>query len=322
MKILFLGLGSIGLRHAGLIRNLFPDHTLFAMRTRAASAGIPGTREASDLAMENLGIREVRDWVEAGQLGIEAAFITNPTHMHVPTALECARRGWHLFIEKPIGTTMSGVKELQAAVRERGLTAYVAYDLRFHPVVEALRNMIRGSRVVEAEVVCTSWMPAWRPGRDHLATYSARADMGGGVLLDLSHEIDYAAYLFGNLDRLRGRMGRRAEVTLDAEDFAELETECAGGAHVRIRLDFADRREARTVAIRLADGRVLEGDLNGMRIRGSFPEAARAFAKGANLAYENQLRHFFGNLGRADLMNGLDEAVPIFKRIAEFKEGR
>src|SRR5262249_40401662 len=160
------------------------------------------------------------------------------TSLHVETALQCARRGMQLFLEKPIGHSFEGLDELRTLVRERRLTAFVAYPLRFHPAVEAFR-----ARVAEAarpgHVRCTvsSYLPRWRPGTDHRESYSARRELGGGVVLDLSHEFDLVEHVFGAISQPVGVAGRLSDVTVDAEDFADAHFR-AGPHTVNLHMNF------------------------------------------------------------------------------------
>lgn len=266
------------------------------------------------------GFRIIRTWEEADALRPDIAFIANPTHLHIPASLACARTGAHLFLEKPIGHTREGLPELLDCVRSRGLTAYVAYNLRFHPVIETLKEMIAGKEVASVEVVCTSYLPDWRPGRNHLDAYSAKSAMGGGVLLDLSHELDYIDHIFGPVLSIQGEFGRRSDVTTDAEDFALLEVGTPSVPRISVRLDIAERKVSRTVDIAFRDGSQLSGDLIASRITGSGLPGPIEPPYHPNLTYEKQLRYFLDHIGAPGLMNNLLQAAPLFERIVAFKE--
>lgn len=157
MKILFHGLGSIGTRHKRLIEQHF-DHECLHFR---------------------------RDgWVDA-----DVAFICNPSFMHIETAIECARRGMHLFIEKPIDTKLDRLDELQAIVDEKGLTAYVAYPFRHHPNMVAAWSADGALHHVSCRTNYDSWKKAWW-------------EHSGGIHMELSHEFDTIDHLTGGIKEI------------------------------------------------------------------------------------------------------------------------
>ena len=198
VRILILGLGSIGRRHATLLRQHFSHEVeLVSMRTHMGQE------------LNDLGIPEISGWDEISAQSLDVALIANPTNMHIDTAIRCAERGLHLFIEKPIDCRLDGLDHLLRIVAERRLTAYVAYPMRFHPVVRELKSRLVGRKILHANMVCASFLPGWRPNQDHLKGYSASWARGGGVFLDMSHEIDMAEYLFGPVTEHRRDVGPR-----------------------------------------------------------------------------------------------------------------
>src|SRR6188472_1576888 len=172
VRVLILGLGSIGRRHATLLRRHFSHEVeLASMRTHIGP-------DSNDL-----GIPEISGWNEISAQRFDVALIANPTNMHIDTAIRCAERGLHLFIEKPIDCRLDGLDHLLSIVAERRLTAYVAYPMRFHPVVRELKSRLVGRKILHANMVCASFLPDWRPDQDHLKGYSASWARGGGVFL-------------------------------------------------------------------------------------------------------------------------------------------
>src|SRR5262249_27874451 len=123
VKILFAGLGSIGQRHARNLRTLLGDDVeLLAYRVRRTSPVIrPDLSAAADGDVEQaLGIRGFDDLDSALAEEPDAVFVTNPNSLHVPVALAAARAGCHLFLEKPVASSLDGVDELAAEIERRG----------------------------------------------------------------------------------------------------------------------------------------------------------------------------------------------------------
>lgn len=309
MKIIFFGLGSIGRRHAHILQKDF-SHQLFAFRSGKKGMGNP------------LGIPEVTRWTEVTALRPDVAFITNPTSDHVRTALVCARRGMHLFIEKPLSDRMAGLEDLIGICRRKHLTAYVAYCLRFHPVIKKIRQLLREKDVRHVRVVCSSLLHRWRPGEDSKKSYSAHQAKGGGVILDLSHEFDYIHYLFGPVQRISGIKGRKGQVTVDAEDFADAVVVTENGITANVHLNFASQHDERTIAIDFKGG-FLSGDLLSGRIILHEKNAKKQWD--LHIPRDEYLRaqmsYFFKNIHNPRLMNHLSEARVLLKKILEFRNG-
>lgn len=300
-------MGSIGTRHAGHVKALYPGFEMLALRARGG-------------APNSLGIAETSSWAEALAFKPDAALITNPTHLHIKTALGLAREGVNLFIEKPVDLTDEALDELLGAVNEKGLTAYVAYCLRFHPVISALHSELRGQRVLHANIRCTSYLPHWRPNQNTHQTYSAHRAMGGGVILDLSHEFDYAWHLMGPIESTEGRAGRASDVTVDAEDWADALLVHHGGHVTNLHLNFMSLQRQRTIEIDTDEG-FFRGDLIRNTLEHSTADNTdtRHFTDDTDEMYRTQLQHFFSNIGNPLLMNNLNEAAPIFRMLLDLR---
>jgi predicted dehydrogenase len=305
-KILIVGLGSIGRRYARLLPDL-GHKALYALRS-----GAQGPLCA--------GVKDLFSWDEVRAAAPSAAFITNPTSEHIATAIKCAELGMHLFIEKPLDMRLDRLPELKAIVKAKGLSAYVAYNLRFHPGVIELRDIVAREGLELAEARCSSYLPDWRPGTDHLKSYSASAALGGGVVLDLSHDPDYAGYIFGPVAGITGRASRSSAVTVDAEDTADLVLRLKGGADVAVHVDFCTPGPAvRTVK---AVTRTASYDLDLVAGKLTAAKNGRAESKvysvDRDLTYKAEVDYFFKHLG-GEMMNGLDEAGDLLAKLLEFK---
>ncbi len=308
MKVIFFGLGSIGTRHAEILKKNF-DHELFAFRT------FKGQQKSNQL-----GIAEVSSWAQVNHLQPEVAFITNPTYRHIETALECAKRGMHLFIEKPIDCSTKGLDRLIQLARRNGQHTYVAYNLRFHPVIEYLQRQLKGKKLFHVSVQCTSRLAEWRQGYDHRQCYSAHHKMGGGVLLDLSHEFDYIEYLFGPIMKIVSRNTRLGDVTRDADDTLDAIIQTRR-TQVNLHQNLYSYHQERTLKIDFRNGFLaadlignrVEGIVDGKKIRQSFPVER-------NQTYRRQLEYFFQQLrGKRKMMNHLEEAEVLYRKLLKIR---
>ncbi|MDO8505871.1 MAG: Gfo/Idh/MocA family oxidoreductase [bacterium] len=311
MKAIFFGLGSIGTRHGRILKDFFPPHELFALRSK---------KEGKE---NELGIKEVYGWDEVEKLKPEIAFVTNPTNMHIETALKCAKFGMHLFIEKPLSCSMDGVKSLVQLCRKKNLTCYTAYCMRFHPVIKELKARMKGKKIFHVRAVVSSYLPSWRPGTDHKESYSANATQGGGVLLDLSHEFDYLQYLFGAIGEIKGWHGRISNVTVDAEDAADVIIKTVEGVPINLHMNFMSRFEERKVIVDFEGGYAI-GDIrnNCVEWMENDKKEEKTFTTTRDDYFKDQLEYFFANIGNTRIMNNLEESAELLKKILIFKERR
>jgi len=243
--------------------------------------------------------------------------------LHVKTALECAKENINLFIEKPISNNLDLTEELDKEIKKRKLISYVAYNLRFHPVIEKLKEILAEGEIIKFRVKCCSYLPEWRLNQDYSKSYSAKKEMGGGVTLDLSHEFDYIKYLFGEISKIEGYCDKISDLKIESEDILEAEIKCKTGAHGKLHLDYFTKKPQRIIQIILSDKKI-EADLieNTIKIISESDEEIINFECGKDETYEKQLRYFFKNYyeKNPNMMNSFSEALNTFKKIIQFKE--
>lgn len=209
-----VGLGSIGTRHLRLLRKLVPS----------AEIGVVTRRNRSDFGDMRVDYF-AKSVDEALEFRPHAAVIANPASFHLEAALPLARAGVHLLVEKPISSSSEGVRELIDVCRTRGVTLMIGYNLRFLPSLRRYGELLaerRIGRVLSVRAETGQYLPSWRPDRDYRKTVSASSALGGGVLLELSHEIDYLRWLFGGVDWISAVQSRQSNLEIDVEDTAHL----------------------------------------------------------------------------------------------------
>ena len=247
LTALFIGLGSIGSRH---LKNL---HTICAERgiTLAADAlrsslnrplrpGVAELLRAQFTALDDPAARGHYD----------LAFITNPTSLHAEALQSLRGRAGALFIEKPIfSADQAGLDP--AALLDPGQKAYVAAPMRWCGVMLALKKRLEtgaDGRPYCARVLCSSYLPDWRPGVDYRTVYSAHKAMGGGVTIDLIHEWDYLVDLFGAPERLYNLRGQYSELEIDSDDVS-LYIAQYPGMLAEVHLDYFGRGYRRSIEL-------------------------------------------------------------------------
>ena len=189
MKILICGSGSIGKRH---IQNLVSlgceDIILYKTRKK-------------DLPSFAVNFPCYFDLMEALDQQPKVAFITNPTSMHMGTALRCARSKCHLFIEKPLSHNLDNINDLISICKENKLVCMIGYMMRYHPLILRMRSYINSGKLGKIVRYRSFWgedVSTWHPWEDYRKSYSTNIQMGGGPELTLSHDIDLALWLINS----------------------------------------------------------------------------------------------------------------------------
>lgn len=276
MKILMIGLGSIGQRHLRNIRRVLGDEAeILAYRVRGLQRTFSDAMEIrKDVCLEEeFHIRSYGDLDEALSEKPEIAFITNPTSMHIPCAVKCANAGCHLFMEKPVSDNLEGIDELKKAVKKSGVKVFVGYQNRFHPAVKAVREVLESGelgRILSVHSVVGERLTTMHTYEDYKDTYMARKDMGGGVVTNqLVHELDYLYYLFGKPLSVYATGGTLGNLGIDVEDNCDalfvMEGKGGGRVSVSVHADFYQSPPSRFVKV-VGEKGVVEADLIGAMV--------------------------------------------------------
>lgn len=239
--ILLIGYGSIGKRHLANLRALHPEAKIVVMRSR------PG--EHID------GCELIFDIESAIKLRPDVAFICNPSSFHIGMASVLHDAGIHLFIEKPLSNSMDGVESFMSRVESSSTKVMVGYNLRYEPVVSKLKALVSDTYLGKVLYVSASvghYLPDWRPGTDYRQGVSARSELGGGALLELSHEIDYLQWIFGSAHKAYGRVSKVSDLEIDVDDLVLanlLLRSDAGDVQCTLQLDFLQRKPNRVCRV-------------------------------------------------------------------------
>jgi predicted dehydrogenase len=233
VKFLIAGMGSIGRRH---LRNLIAlgEDDILLYRT--------GLSTLPDEDLRDYPVETDLKSALAQQPG--AVIISNPTAFHLDVAIPAAEAGCHLFIEKPISHSLDRVQELESTVRTRGGEVLVGFQFRFHPGIDRVKRLLdEGAigRPLSARAHWGEYLPGWHPWEDYRLGYSARPDLGGGVILTLCHPLDYLRWLLGEVAAIWAFAGQLNDLELRVEDTAEIGLRFVSGALGSVHLDYNQR---------------------------------------------------------------------------------
>ena len=212
-RLLIVSHGSIGKLHLRLARELLPNADIRVLRHQEC-ASIP---ERANGCFSNLD--------QAIDFAPQVAVIASPATFHMSTAQSLARAGVHLLVEKPLSASLDGVPQLLETCREQGTVLLTGYNLRFLPSLQRYRDLLNENvigRVLSVRCEIGQYLPSWRPDTDYRQGVSARRELGGGVLFELSHELDYLRWIFGDVEWVKAAISRQSSLEIDVEDSAHL----------------------------------------------------------------------------------------------------
>lgn len=258
MRFLIAGLGSIGRRH---LRNLV------ALGERSGEAHeivLYRTHQSTLPEVELAGFRVVTDLGEALDLRPDGVIVSNPTALHLAVAIPAARRGCSLLLEKPLSHSMARVDDLADAVERGGGQALVGFQFRFHPGLQQAARWLQEGKIgrpLSLRAVYAEYLPGMHPWEDYRVGYSARKDLGGGVILTLCHPLDYVRWLLGEVESVWAFKDQLNEFELAVEDTAEIGLRFERGQLGSVHLDYNRRPTKHSLEIVGSEG-VLRWDNN------------------------------------------------------------
>ncbi|WP_251963087.1 Gfo/Idh/MocA family protein [Salinibacter ruber] len=238
MRSVVVGYGSIGRRHSRLLDELGCQVSVVSRRSIDHPNRYPTLRKVFEDSRPDYVV------------------VANRTSEHAGTLEELAQLGFNgpVLVEKPLANTPIS---LPAGISEE---TFVAYNFRFHPLVNDLRDRIEGEKIVSVDAYAGEFLPNWRPDRDYRETYSAHPEQGGGVIRDLSHELDYLNWLLEGWSRVAALGGQLSELEISSDDVFILLLETGRCPAVTVHLNYLDREPHRTVRVNTTE-HTLEADL-------------------------------------------------------------
>lgn len=212
-RVLLVGLGSIGKRHLMLARELLPNADIRVLRHQFTS-------EISEYSNGNFyEVEHALDFCP------QVAIIANPAPFHLDISKILAEKGAHLLIEKPLSVSIDGVSQLIEICQTRRLILMTGYNLRFFSSLQYYKKILDdgiAGKTLSVRCEIGQYLPIWRPDNDYRQGVSSRHELGGGALLELSHELDYLRWIFGEVDWVEANLSRQSNLEIDVEDSVHL----------------------------------------------------------------------------------------------------
>jgi predicted dehydrogenase len=230
-KILVVGFGSIGKRHSGVYESL------------RAQVAVVSSRENETYKSYSQISSALKEFSP------DVVVISNETCKHEFTLKQLQEQGFKgiVVVEKPLAE-----KPIQFQHDFKALI--VSYNLRESEVLKRLKQELNNKKVITAQVYCGQYLPDWRPGRDYRKIYSAHKSQGGGVLRDLSHELDYMTWIFGKVSKLTAMGGHLSTLEIDSDDVIMFLAQSEKCSLLSVTLNYLDRIPKRELIVNCEDG--------------------------------------------------------------------
>lgn len=321
-NVLVIGYGSIGKRHVDNLLKLRQIDQIIVCSNHIESFQNHPEREKLKIVRS---LDELSPIMSDGRQ-FDFAIIANETYRHIETANTLVESGINLFIEKPLADSVTKAISLKKKIAEKSNTKiFVAYNFRFLGAIQYIKNKISSGVIGSlyfAEIEVGQYLPSWRPMSDYRESYSARKDKGGGVALDLSHEIDYMRYLFGGPVSWKIMKSKVSDLEIDSEDLFEGIYRFSRGIICSVHMDYIRHNEKRVINIVGSKG-TLECDFINKYIKIQKNNGEILLIEDAHLfdvgeSYKSELNHFIECIEKdKTLQITLDDGIEVLKLIED-----
>lgn len=308
MKVVFIGYGSIAKKHLNALKTIDPSFQFYAIRSN-----IIKQPENRDL-IENLS-----SWDEMPN-DIDFIVISNPTSLHFNTLKIAVDYDVPIFLEKPPFHSLNNINTLLNKIATHKTKIYCGFTMKFHPLIQWVKENINPKEVIEVHCYCGSYLPDWRKGEDYRTSYSAIKELGGGVHLDLIHEIDYLIWIFGTPLASMGLVRKNSELEIDTYDSATYLLEYESRV-INITLNYFRKKSKRTLELVTKDDVILVDLIEG-RIINSKNITLYETEISISDMYVNQMKYFLRNrLKEADFeINSLQDSLESLRLCLNVKD--
>lgn len=317
ISIVVVGLGNIARRHRRNLRQIFPHGTIIAV---SASGRVPQETICN--------ADKVVSSIDAA-LTMQPAFaiVASPASHHYENSAQFINAGVPVLIEKPLTACSHDADQLKNLVQKANTTVAVAYCLRYLPSAAVTRQLLDDGdigHIHNAQITIGQFLPDWRPTIDYRQSVSAQQALGGGVLLELSHELDYLQWLLGPQQVLHAVLRNSRELDLEVEEIADVVMESRRGTISSLHMDFIQKQPCRRSTFIGSKAR-LEWDLiaNSVTRHGADGSICRYSQPDwdKNGMYLAMLEDFMAAIaGKPNNSTTLDEAIATVQLVEQIKK--
>jgi len=307
LKFLIIGCGSIGQRH---INNLL-------------SIGIKNIEvfDSNKSLLKKVGKKfNVKTLNKLEFNNTDCTLVCTPPSTHIKLAKKAIESKSHVFIEKPLSNSLSGVSTIAKLAKKNSCHVFVGYMFRFDLGLQKVKKLLNGNtigKVLSFDAYEGWYLPKWRPWQDYTKSYTASERLGGGIILDGSHEVNYLQWLGGGIKQVFSYYKKVHKLKVNTEGLCEILLLFNSKAIGRIHLDFVNPQYNRHCEILGENGsikwsfekKIIEIQKNNMKK----PRKIK-YDDNTNKMYVNELKYIIKCInGKKNSMLSLEEALETLK---------
>lgn len=304
MKILFIGLGSIGRKHISIVQKAYQSVEIYAFRSKK--------HKKNNVS----GIKEISE-EQVNFYSFHAIFITNPSFLHSYWIKKLATKNTPIFVEKPLCINRNQYNDLLSLDMD-SKKIYVGLNVRFHPVIIFAKKFIEENKekINEVNIYCGSNLIKWRPMDDYSKSYSAHEKLGGGIHFDSIHELDYMIYIFGQPKNINKYLRKVSNLNLNSIDSAIMIAEYED-FNANITLNYFRNDTKRTFEVVTEKSSYLFDIQNSQVMNLTSGKIISKFSKNSmDISYQNQIYYFFDQISnRKYFGTSFSESLEVINNI-------
>ena len=287
-NLAIIGLGSIGRKHLRLVKEIRPEINIIIVRS-----GV--NKNFKEKKIANKIVFSIED---ALKIGIQAAIVSTPSVYHAEQTIKLLKSGVNVLVEKPLSNSLKNIEKFLDYNQKSDTQSLLGYCLRYDPGALKFKKMLKErniGKILHVQIDCGSFLPNWRKEKDYSKSVSAKSKLGGGVLLELSHELDYIRWFFGDMINVYANMKNSKTLDIEVEDSADIIFDSKQGFTISLHLDFNSHSSRRLCSVRCTEGDLIwdaiEKNVIWNPAQGSI-EVEKMNHNNDDM-YRMQLKHFF-----------------------------
>ncbi len=287
MNFLIIGCGSIGKRHISNLKQISPKSKIDVYDSQSKLLNkVCKESELNQVLEKNLD-----------EIKYDCVFICTPPSSHIQLTKRAIKTGSNVFIEKPVSSNPKEISSLLRLEKKKNILIFVGYNLRFHKSINLIKKIIDSKKFgnpLHVSAYFGSFLPDWRSNQDYSKNYTAISKLGGGIIHDGSHELDYLRYFFGNPKFIQANYKKTKFLKSDTEAIADIILEFNNDLLGTIHLDYLRRQYKRTVEILFEYG-IIEWSLTESKIKSYNAKSKKwkiiKIPNDVNEMYVDELKH-------------------------------
>lgn len=311
-SILVIGAGSIGERHINNLKEIYSGEILIYEANSERATFICKTYDVKNVTLEE------------GLKSCDTVLICTGTDSHLELLTKVLKNDCNVFVEKPVSHSIKSIKKVLKLQKDK--VVHIGYNLRFEKGINLIKEKIESGslgKTLSCRAKFTSYLPLRHPERDYRDEYVCKK-IGGGVALDVSHEIDYLYYLFGAVKEIKSFSKKISDLEMQAEDNVDALIQFKNGVIANVHLDFLTMPYQRHLEI-TASNATLFWDFSAKKININYNDKKSEeiiYHEDINKSYLNELRAFLTEINTSKKTNACDlnQGIEVLKIIDTIKK--